>query len=390
VYKTANYKYLLLLTIFAVTNKAIATDFCVYNNIGLQIALDTASSNNQSDHIRIKKGNYIYPVSGQSFAYIAATGEQHNLTISGGWVGGTLTTCSFQDREIYSTTIDGNNQVRGLLIEPDAGSNARIEITDLNFTNGYVTGNHRGGGLYIDTDSDSLIDVLIERNTFVSNFASYGAAFSQNEGFHENGYRTVFKNNLVVNNHSEFGAAVSISNRNQRGIYLINNTIMDNTTDQTQSYASAGVYLYVSEFSEAFIANNILWNNQINDLWFIGYTHSKHNSIGSQSSSSTADIDVGNISAAPDFLPYGNAYVPRHNSALHNSGHHLGGFVHVPPWFEEDWNHGDYDVTGRNTRINEGSVDIGAFETPPDYPIFVNGFECEFESRGGFDCDDDQ
>ncbi len=379
-HNTTYIKYLLLLSIIMMTGKTMAAEFCVYNSIGLQIALDTASTNNQADHIKIKKGNYAYPVSDQFFKYEANAGEFYNLTVSGAWVGGALTTCSFQDREIYSTTIDGNNQVRGLLIEP--GSNARVEITDLNFINGYVAGGNEGGGLLIETVNNDLAEVIIERNTFSNNYATVGGAFSQ-----RNGYRIDFQNNLVVNNHTEDGAAVNLENRNQHGLYIINNTVMNNTTDATDAFKSSGVYTFVTDNSEAFIANNILWGNQINDIWFLGYEHLYHNNIGSQTA--PADVEVGNISVSPDFLPYGNAYVPRHNSALFNSGYHLPTFIHVPPWFEEDWDHRDYDVTGRNIRIRESLVDMGAFETPYDFPIFENGFECTTDNtRGGFDCDD--
>ncbi len=373
-----NRTVLLFFIMTAITHDSAAAEFCVYNNIGLQIALDTASTNNQNDVIKIKKGDYIYPVKGEFFRYEADAGEFYDLTISGGWVGGTQTTCSFQNREIYSTSIDGDFQSRGLLVETVDG--AYVEITDLNFINGAVATGNDGGGLMIETSNGAVIHTKIERNTFINNLASAGAAFSQNGG-----NRIDFTNNLVINNHSETGAAVNLESRNQNGVYVINNTIMNNTTDKTAAFESSGLYVFVTDSSEAFIANNILWGNQINDLWVLGYEHLYHNDIGSQTA--PADVEVGNLSVTPDFLPYGNAYVPRHNSVLHNTGYHLPTFIHVPPWFEEDWSHSDYDVTGTQIRVREFLVDIGAFETPYDSPIFENGFECFIDDlRGDFGC----
>ncbi len=377
-YKMTLYSILLLLLTILTIDKAHAAEFCVHDSTSLQLALDTARSNNQNDIIKIKKGNYIHRADNLPFNYSAHSSEFYDLTISGGWVGGTQTTCSFQSREIYSTSIDGDFQSRGLLIETVDG--VYVEITDLNFINGSVATGNDGGGLVIETSNGAIINSKIERNTFINNSASAGAAFSQNGG-----NRIDFINNLVINNHSETGAAVNIVSRNQNGIYVINNTIMNNTTDKTAAFESSGLFVFVSDTSEAFIANNILWGNQVNDLWVLGYEHLYHNDIGSQTA--PADVELGNMSVTPDFLPYGNAYVPRHNSNLHNTGYHLPIFIHVPPWFEENWNHSDYDITGNQIRVRESLVDIGAFETPPDYPIFENGFECEDdEARSGFDC----
>lgn len=199
-----------------------------------------------------------------------------------------------------------------------------------------------------------------------------GAAFSAS------GDHIIFANNLVLANHNGTGTAISLTSNNGVGIYVINNTVLSNTTDSTSLQTATGLGVSVAGYSAAFIANNVLWGNQTNDLHLFvpagssSIIHLKNNGIGSQAGI-TASVDVDNFSSPPMFVAAGDLdFTPASNSPLVNAGRHPPTFIPTPTPFELDWTLPVKDLAGR-TRVIGGRVDIGAYESPNI--IFINGFE---------------
>jgi hypothetical protein len=149
---------------------ASAATFCANSSAELQNALTSAASNNQDDVIRIAAGNYSV-IGSNRFEFLPAASDQDNdLQIIGGWTFFFENVCGqllLDDASL--TVLDGNNAARVLrLFPPETGD---VTIRNLTFTNGAANDTIGGGALLIlplggDTYNAAM---TIENNIFLSN-----------------------------------------------------------------------------------------------------------------------------------------------------------------------------------------------------------------------------
>ena len=342
---------------------AKAEIFCVTNSAELATALSDAGSNLENDIIRIAQGSYNNGVSG--FSYNST--ETFDLTLTGGWanVGGN---CVIQNVSPYLSVFDGSLIGPNLSITMGIGGN--VSINNLSFINGFGTSLSRGVGLLVNTQGGT---VLIERNVFSNNRSTFCAAMcltTRNE-------ITVRNNVFAMNNVSSGQGVINITNF-VRGVYFVNNTVVDNTHTSALTDAYAGLDIFTRNASPAFIANNILWDNLAGDL------------VMRDDLSAPSDVYLYNniyFDAEGDFTFMANNlnqdpllegsqlfnYSPSLPSPARDAGRPMPPDM-GPPGFENEWDHGFVDLIG-TARIQDDRVDIGAREATPEPPIFENGFE---------------
>ncbi len=339
-----------------------AAIFCVTTTQQLNDALASADSNNQDDEIRISVGNY-----GGGYYYNGD--ENFDLTISGGWTAFFDNPCFFSGVSAYDTVLDGDGIERVMNIEYFGSS--KVHISHLTFINGDSSPAHAGGLRVWTTNPNLLGNVLIENTAFINNTGAFTAAMSV-----VGGDRTTVRNSLFVANnanHPAQGSIIDINNNNGHGIYFNNNTVINNTVNGTKIKSG---FRLVANGSGAFVANNILWNNEGADLRFLGQPTDSfllNNNI-EEIIGGEFDSAANNFSIEPQFESGFLNFQPTLSSVEINRGRKPPVFIPVPTPFGFEWDLGDFDVQGE-LRVQDGRVEIGAFEAAPEVPIFANGFQ---------------
>ena len=347
--------------LISTTSNIFAADFCVNSSSKLQNALAEADSNNQDDVIKVTTGTFTVP-SGD-FKY-SGTAEAHNIEVVGGWTDlfGGNTLCTIRSSELFKTTIDGDSIRRGMFI--DAHSSSLVSISNLTFILGKAQSGG-GGGLFVREGS-----LLLEKNAFILNTSTFNGS---GLWFESSSFKHFIRNNIFAANHTDLsGGAVSINVTNGNGLYFTNNTLVLNTTDVSSSSTTTGLNMVSNGTATVYIGNNIMWDNEFHDIVMTGtgFKYLWFNDFQSQTGDS-ADNSSGNISLDPqlssEFLDYSvaitsptvNAGKKPHQTAID---------------FPNSWLLGDRDVAGAD-REQGLKVDMGAFESTPEIPIFKNGFE---------------
>lgn len=338
-----------------------AAEFCATNEQQLANALLAAENNGQNDVIKVAVGNY----SG-GFVYLGS--EDFDLTISGGWSEFFGNPCGQKINPPFDTVLDGNDTEQILAIW--AVHDSDITISDLTFINGNA---HpvSVGGLYVLSWPNFVGDVLLERTAFINNKGYRFAAVNIDRG-----RKITVRNNLFVLNESATGeGAVNLENDNALGIYFNNNTVVNNTSLETNGLQYSGLRAVVTGSSGLFVANNLYWNNDGRDALFsVGSAESYLYNNNIDDYFGTMSHEGSNFNAEPTFEPGILNYVPTIASAEINHGRNSPIFVPVPPPFNVQWGTGITDFYG-NTRVVDRWVDVGAFEAAAEVPIFKTGFE---------------
>jgi len=97
-----------LLLFAAFTTESAAAIFCINDGDELRTALNTASSNGESDTLRIRGGDYSVGSGSVAFAY--NTSEPHSLIVEGGWQPwGAPDSCGFRINSAELTRLSGSN-----------------------------------------------------------------------------------------------------------------------------------------------------------------------------------------------------------------------------------------------------------------------------------------
>lgn len=231
---------------------------CVGSADDLTHALSTlsnASTNDDSDEIRIRTGTYHAPAAG----WIGSVTTHHNLTIRGGY---TDAGCTQQTLDASLTILDGNNMVGVLEIDTPLLPDSDIEVSGLTFRNGHGGSpfQSNAGGLKIgDPNPISQGRILVERNIFRDNTA-VGNGFSKAVGgllAATDGDSLIVRGNLFFNNRSPNAAAADLESNN--AIDVANNTFVDNTA--TDTTATTRVMLDYFTFGGLRLDNNIFFGN---------------------------------------------------------------------------------------------------------------------------------
>ncbi|WP_395373604.1 hypothetical protein [Marinicella sp. W31] len=336
-----------------------AADFCVTNSQELQNALDAARNNGQNDLIRMATGTYT-----GGFGYSGA--EDFDLTITGGYTLFFKNPCGQRTATPFETIVDGDELEQGMILQ--AFANSDIKVSYLTFINGVGT---RGAGLEFRTFENYVGDVLVENSAFINNEADFAAALNIGRGT-----KHIVRNNVFVANNSIIGTGtVDMISNDSLGVYFINNTLINNTTDSSDSDAHSGLRLFLSGTSKAFVANNIMQGNEGADIRISNggdTSYLYNNNVGTILGS--FDVQANNINSQPIFGGGFFNYVPELESGEINKGRNSPFIVPIPTPFNLAWSTGTTDFSG-NLRVQDGRVDIGALEALPEIPIFKNGFE---------------
>ena len=247
---------------------------------------------------------------------------------------------------------------------------ADITISNLLFINGIVGDTYRGGGLEIRSfENNHTGNLVLERNAFINNEADFGSALSTN-GF----TKMILRNNLFVANNAIAGYAVILLQSDGYGIYYTNNTLFGNTQVEVNSFG-AGIDIAAYGSSKAAVYNNVSWDNEVFDLQLRGSgEHFFYNNNTEVRVGITPLAESGNFSSSPQFEIGFLNFKPSLNSPLVNTGKKPPFAAPFPIPFQSAWSLGDVDLLG-NERLQDGKVDIGAYESSPEIPIFANGFE---------------
>lgn len=367
---------LLGLVLAAGTSRACGATFCVNSATQLQNALSSAATNGQDDVIRVEEGTYNVPAGG--FVYDAGNypNDDHDLEISGGWYSGFNFACLGQHRTPFGTILDGKHSDPVMTVYPRVHTNVTIRF--LSFEHADTSADYgKAGGLKIYNTYDNQTGdgyfgtITIERNAFIGNTA-WGAA-----GLYLGTYRSentaVFRviNNLFLHNHGTHGSgAAGLFHGDGKGIYLTNNTVLSNTTDDTDPDATGGIEQSGANATQ-FVANNNFWGNDGLDFQmsyqgvYVDYTliDNNYQSLGGAPPTQMA----GNMSVEPEYQDplalFDYNFTPSRNSPLVDAGA-------SPPPISINWYLTDTDLFGAGRKV--GAVDIGAYE---EEVIFRDGFE---------------
>jgi len=330
-----------------------AAEFCVGTATELRNALNTASTNNQDDDIRVELG--VFASNGSTFQYNEIQG--FDLTISGGWIDFFDNDCGIQSpNQPLDSILDGSDSTQALYIRTSGSAN--IEVTNLTFRNGST--NQSGGGLRIlRADNVNSGEVTVANNVFISNQATFGSAMSVSSMDTAH-----IRNNLIIANNALVRYAVQVVQNDANGVYFNNNTVIGNTSDLLDE--PGGVYLSTSGSSHLLVANNIINGNQLDDLdarnGAAASFYLFDNNVDVMTGS-VPDVSSGNFNLPNRFASGIFSFTPDVDSPLVNAGRAPCGFVcPFPTPFVNDWSLGNADVLAQG-RVQQGVVDIGAVES---------------------------
>jgi hypothetical protein len=354
----------------------LAATFCVDTPAELTTALQIASSNGESDQIRLKVGEYAAPLPN---GFIVSFSALESLEITGGWSDFNNIPCLVRNNDPRSTIIDGGDThplLRATLAVGNVEGN--LVIRNLTLRNGRGPDGQNIGAVHFGLPP-SNVRILVDRVLFWSNSAYGGAAVTalgmqrltiRNSAFQ---FNTVRENSGTVQ--------ISLTRDDQR-FFFVNNTMTSNTHNGTQATRCSALALQVpvdGTSPEMLVVNNILWGNTDYDLCLPidEAVHLYHNNIQDQFRS--AQFESGNLSVPPQLAPQLLDITPLPGSPMIDAG-----LTEPPPLLdpplpiEDDWGYGDLDFNGLvSGRVVGEGVDIGAAESTFIDRTFCDGFQLE-------------
>lgn len=325
-----------------------ASIVCVDNIQALPLIANALGQNGVDDDLRLVAGTY------KPDGVVSITvQESHQLLISGGW----NEDCSEQNGG--ATVFDG--QGTSLLLHILSSQAAPIGVTDITFINAASATSHGlAGALGIYTSGLALA----ERNLFIANRYAFGAPALGMSGRQA----TVARNNLFVANTSSDDHAVvdlGCSAFATSTLNVAGNTMVGNQVVGTSAF---GGLRTTCVGGTAYVANNLLWNNDGGDLRIVGADHTilYDNDIGVLSGDAPGSASEGNFSAAPVFRPGILNFAQASSSPAINRGRNC--FVDTMGC---KLGLGETDLSGM-PRIQGARVDIGAYESDV---LLYSGYE---------------
>jgi hypothetical protein len=341
------------------------TIVCVTDNVGFKTALVNASIGGVNDGkdnvIRLAAGSYVKPPLGQdeeddgvAFTYFGAM-DTGGIVIEGGW----NSDCSTHTNNASLTTLDGTLTHSVLSMHRIAGYQT---VRWLTIQNGKSDLGH-GAGLVMSPTNPfvehngllTITDNIIRNN--VSGDTG-GAIWILNYGPSPFIY---LENNVIVGNHSDmnYGAAQIVGGGIP--VYLINNTIANNTAGPAAGPATSGGVFVHTEISNGGsntfeLINNIFWNNSVSSLTYESTGAIFDNNDIDVMSGDAPLSTTGGISVDPMFVDGTSDFHLATGSPL----------FHISPSGDRS----ALDPEGHGYPIF-GKVDIGAYSET----IFADGFD---------------
>lgn len=353
-----------LATTLLVAQAAQAATFCVDTTGELQDALAEAGSNGANDVIRIKTGTYEYAIPFVAVAFSYETAQDYDITLQGGWTGNG-DTCTRRLFNPASTVLSGSGSSAVLRMTGADGSAGDMIVEQLTIRDG--NSSEYGAGLRIGGRSANggfNGDIVIERVLFDDNNSSAWAAGLSVE---TNGGIRV-RNSVFHGNSCDVNACAGefvgfTDDPEQVRNTFGNNTLVGNVCNDGAPGCVTGGFLINGWFDympHSSVHNNLFALNDGNDLQLISeHVDVLFNNINQMQG--VPQLDFGNLNIInPQFVSLlDDDYHLQIDSPMRNAG-------------ALDIASGAIDHAGAQ-RVQEGRVDIGAFEF--DGLIFQDGFE---------------
>lgn len=351
------------IALMASSATAQAAVFCATTSTELQDALDTASSNQQDDVIRIQTGSYSAPAGG--FNFENHNGDDFDISIIGGWTPFFGNPCGQQlSPNAFDTKLNGNGSSRVMRIFPNTHTSVHVELVTFLGGNTVDAPNPQAGaGLDVSTYTGHLGSVSIERNIFMSNTSGdFGGGLS---GGSASDF-TVSNNLFFANQAACRHGAATLTYNGPGTAFFVNNTVAFNAVgnDCTGGSVAPQGGLRVGGGSPAFMVNNIFWGNENVDLVLNTSTRLVANNYGTLQGTPAPGSGV-NFNLDPSFrLDNLTDLRLASDSPLIDLG--------VVPLPTAAWQLTSLDLEGGD-RVVGNSVDLGAYENSDS--IFLDGFE---------------
>lgn len=348
-----------------IAQAAHAATFCVSTSSQLQDALTEAGSNGADDVIRIKTGTYDIAIPFVAVAFTYETSENFDVTLQGGWAGNG-DACSRRSLNPASTVLTGSGSKAVLWMSGAPGSRGDMIVQQLTIRDGNST--DYGAGMRIGGNSGLTGfegDLIVERVYFDNNNTdAWAAGLAVETGGGVRVRDNVFRSNSCGVNACAGELFAFADDAVEVRQTFGNNTLVGNVcNDDASSSCTTGGFLingWIDYMPRTSVHNNLFALNDGNDLQLIQDSHVDvmYNNINQMSG--IAESDFGNLHVInPHFVSLlDDDFRLLGDSPMRNAGGN--GFPY-----------GADDFDGA-ARVQEGRVDIGAFEYDG---IYAGGFE---------------
>jgi len=248
-----------ILTGFSITNGGSLIDgagiFCENSSPTLKNLIITGNNNDLIARIQ----NRIYLGSGGGIYFSYSQSMLSNLTITDNTAQyGAGIFCNDSELELSNLFIVGNNLVGGGFSFSGSGGGiasygSTLIVSNCNISYNVGTGSTLvlGGGIFSNSSSFSLNNVIISHNSVTSTYNNGGGIYSDDGSFISIDYST------ILNNIADYGAGIYCYNNSS--LNLTNVTVSGNTADY-----GGGIYFFNSY---PILVNSILWNNTPQEIY---------------------------------------------------------------------------------------------------------------------------
>jgi hypothetical protein len=230
----------IIASFLSLANSGRAAVFDVNNEVDLQNALTTASSNGQNDTINIAAGAYD---ASAGFWYDAAAGEGYSLTIAGDGATPTILDGGNIGQVIYISTLGVAND-----------STCQITVTGISFQNGRAIG-LRGGGLWVRANQ---ANITVENCEFSGNTGNTGGGVCAESSSPASSGDVTFRNNLVRDNTTSQSGGGAYASSPTGSVIFEDNTFQGNTANRgggATAESSSGSVTYQGNVFDGNTAN---------------------------------------------------------------------------------------------------------------------------------------
>jgi hypothetical protein len=319
----------------------------------------TAGSNSEADTIKIEAGTY--SASGGAAAFAYSTAQNFTLIVSGGHVSNPPQMCVRQLVDPGATILSGSDARQVMNLSGSPGTIGGQSLSNLTIQDGLSSLN--GAGLSIGGGGGFTGNVLVYRVIVSRNVSTQfgGGLAVYSEGI-VNIRNNLFLLNQCSMSNCAISATVNAASPTTTRAFFGNNTIVGNQCTSGSSCTATGARFGGS--ASAVFYNNVFAANSNGDLDLFSFSGGVvdlyYNNLVSVTGTAP-NASVGNIAFAnPQFVDLLNDdFRPTLSSPLRNAG--TDQFVLET-----------LDLAGE-ARINEGHVDIGAYENSDR--IFADAFD---------------
>lgn len=336
-----------------------AAEFCVTTSAELQQALMVAASNGEADTIKIETGTYTGSGGAVAFAY--STAQNSSIALAGGYTSNPPVLCARQFLQPGATVLSGSDARQVLKLSGASGTTGVQSLSNLTLRDGFTS--QPGAGLSIGGGGGFAGNIVVSRVIIERNVStSFGGGLAlYTEGI-ANVRNNLFLLNRCSSSNCAITATVNAASPGTTRAFFGNNTIVGNQCTSGASCTATGARFGGS--ARALFYNNVFAANGNGDLDLFSFGGASvdlyYNNYVTLTGTAPAST-VGNISFAnPQFVDLLNDDLrPTLGSPLRNAG-------------TDEFVLQSTDLAGVQ-RINEGRVDIGAYENIDR--IFADAFE---------------